>query len=211
MTTDHPSPPRDTSTLAGGDAARRTRRRFTAPVVALIVAALLAGLVAVFARADSTNTTSAASPLMNRPAPALSGDLVDGGSFELARRKGSWVLLNFFDVTCVPCVEEHPELVAFADRQASQPGGAELYSVIWGSEPRASRQFLRDNGATWPIVRDDGSIAVSLAVIKVPETWIIDPNGYVRARLIGAVTADGLDEVLTRLRAAPPPTTAAES
>jgi cytochrome c biogenesis protein CcmG/thiol:disulfide interchange protein DsbE len=38
-------------------------------------------------------------------------------------------------------------------------------------------------------VRDPrGSISVAFGVAQVPETWIIDPNGVVRARFIGEVT-----------------------
>ena len=38
--------------------------------------------------------------------------------FDLARRKGSWVVLNFFNSTCAPCKAEHPELVEFTEQQA---------------------------------------------------------------------------------------------
>jgi hypothetical protein len=38
----------------------------------------------------------------------------------------------------------------------------------------------------------------------VPETWIIDPNGYVRYRSIATVTADGLAATLARLKGQAP-------
>jgi hypothetical protein len=41
---------------------------------------------------------------------------------------------------------------------------------------------------------------VSFGVSKVPETWIIDPNGYVRYRSIATVTADSLASVLAQLK-----------
>ena len=46
----------------------------------------------------------------------------------------------------------------------------------------------------------NGEIYVSFGVSKVPETWIIDPNGYVRFRSIATVTADGLAAVLNQLK-----------
>ena len=45
----------------------------------------------------------------------------------------------------------------------------------------------------------DGSIAVAFGVSKVPETWIIDPDGVIRFRAIAEVTADFLG---TKLAAA---------
>ena len=54
------------------------------------------------------------------------------------------------------------------------------------------------NGGSWPILADDDArIEVAFGVAKVPETWIIDPNGFVVSRHLGGTT----DEQLTRLLA----------
>ena len=51
------------------------------------------------------------------------------------------------------------------------------------------------------IVRDDdGAIAVSFGVAKVPETWVVDANGFVRLRILGAVTADFLTTRISEAR-----------
>jgi hypothetical protein len=39
-------------------------------------------------------------------------------------------------------------------------------------------------------------------VAQVPETWIIDPTGTVRGRVIGEVTAEFLSTTIQRLREA---------
>jgi cytochrome c biogenesis protein CcmG/thiol:disulfide interchange protein DsbE len=41
-------------------------------------------------------------------------------------------------------------------------------------------------------------------VALVPETWIIDPNGFVRRRYISEVTADGLSAVVQAMREGAP-------
>ena len=41
--------------------------------------------------------------------------------------------------------------------------------------------------------------------MKVPETWIIDPSGIVRARVIVPVTADSLSNLLQRVQGAGSP------
>jgi cytochrome c biogenesis protein CcmG/thiol:disulfide interchange protein DsbE len=126
---------------------------------------------------------------------------LDGDSFDLARRKGSWVVLNFFNSTCVPCVQEHPELVAFSEQQAGLVDGAELYTVVNDDRDEAVRRFFADNGGDWPILTDDlGQIAVSFGVAKVPETWVIDPNGVVVQRQISRVAASQLAADLQRFR-----------
>jgi cytochrome c biogenesis protein CcmG/thiol:disulfide interchange protein DsbE len=121
----------------------------------------------------------------------------------LARRKGSWVVLNFFNSTCVPCIAEHPTLVEFARGESTRADGVELYTVVNDDADAAVRDFFAANGGDWPKLRDaDGAIAVAFGVAKVPETWIIDPNGFVRLRIIGQLAGGVLESQMTRLREA---------
>jgi len=111
-------------------------------------------------------------------------------------------VLNFFNSTCVPCRNEHPELVAFHRAQEFSPAPVELYSVVNDDSDEAVRAFFGANGGDWQKVRDDdGAIAVAFGVARVPETWIIDDNGFVRVRIIGEVTAEFLDGQIASLRA----------
>lgn len=186
---------------AGGRPARRSR---LAPIVVLVVAALLAGLFVVLAGSNPSTNESAETYLMDRPAPEAVGVLDDGAAFDLGRRRGSWVVLNFFTSDCIPCIQEHPELVAFAEQQAGLGvQGAELYTVVFDDDRSRVEAFFEENGGEWPIVYDDrGAIAVNFGVSKVPETWVIDPYGVVRARYISRVTADYLGNQLQALREA---------
>lgn len=198
------SPDQSVPAADGAPSSPTPRRRPLAPFVALAVAALLSGLVFVFAGATGGGGDPAATPLLNKPAPAVQGLLVDGDAevtervWHLSRQKGDWVVLNFFDSTCVPCVNEHPELVQFAADQEAI-GGARMISVAFGNGPaetRNSARWLRENDATWDVVHDNGSIANAFAVAKVPETWIIDPYGFVARRYISEVTAEQLNTQL---------------
>ncbi|NNE12018.1 MAG: hypothetical protein HKN41_07200, partial [Ilumatobacter sp.] len=85
------------------EAATSTTRRI-APLVVGVVAVVLAALVWILAGADEPGGASSDSPLLGRPAPASVGMFADGTTFELSRRKGSWVVLNFFTHNCVPCI-----------------------------------------------------------------------------------------------------------
>jgi len=178
------------------------RKRRVAPFVALAVAAVLAGLFVVLAGSDTSTNETADTPLLDEPAPEAVGVRADGSAFDLARRKGSWVVLNFFTSTCVPCQQEHPDLVRFAEQQAALGGdGAELYTVVYDDDREAVEEFFAANGGEWPVVYDDdGSIAVAFGVSQVPETWIVDPTGVVRGRVISRVTADFLGTEIQRLR-----------
>jgi len=188
------------------DRAPASSRRI-APFVVLGVAVVIVALLVFLATGDASRDDSVSSALIDKPAPATRGELVGGGSFDLSRRKGSWVVLNFFDPACVPCVGEHPELVAFAEQQAGIDDGAELYTVISrqisprGDDVSDIVDFFAEHGGDWPVIEDPtGGISVEYGVSQVPETWIVDPTGIVRKRFAGAITADGLSAVLQSLR-----------
>ena len=183
------------------------RRRHPARVAAIAVALVLACFVVLAAVVKSGTKDTAATPLLGRAAPVVQTTTIDGQPFDLATRRGSWVVLNFFSTWCVPCVQEHPNLVRFAAGQAAQPDGAELYSVVFNDDPAKVQRFFADNGGDWPrLVDPDGRIQVAFGVAKSPETWIIDPNGVVRARIITTATSEGLTSLLDQLQSGAPPT-----
>ena len=180
-------------------------RRRIAPIVVLVVAAVLGGLFWVLAGSKPENDTSGiiGSHLLGDPAPSVRSTTLDDESFDLARRKGSWVVLNFFNSTCVPCIAEHPELMAFAEQQTAMGAdGAELYTILqFGDRIDSVRAFFDERGGDWPVVRDDdGGINVSFGVAQVPETFIIDPDGIVRLRWAGPIDAATLTALVQQQR-----------
>ena len=171
---------------------------------ASLAAVLAVGLLIVLVRADPDAGSTAQTTLLDQPAPAVTGTLEDGSTFELSRRRGSWVVLNFFTSTCVPCQREHPELVAFDQEQAGLGSlGAELHTIVQHDDREAVERFFAENGGDWPVVFDDEfRFRNAFGVAQVPETWIIDPTGTVRGRVIGEVTAEFLSTTIQRLREA---------
>jgi cytochrome c biogenesis protein CcmG/thiol:disulfide interchange protein DsbE len=180
------------------------RRR--APFIALAVAAVLGALFWVLASSASGPTDKSGvieSPLLGRPAPSLRSSTLDDQPFDLARRKGSWVVLNFFNSTCAPCRAEHPALVEFTKQQASfGDQGAELYTVLQYLDDVGNvKSFFINRGGDWPIVRDDdGTINVAFGVAQVPETFIIDPDGVVVTRWAGQIDANTLSQLVQQQR-----------
>lgn len=174
-----------------------------APFIALGVAVAMIGLIVLLIGADPNSPGRVAqSPLIGKPAPESVGELDDGTPFDLSRRKGSWVVLNFFQSSCIPCIAEHPELVEFVEQQ-QQLGidGAEFYSVVTGDTKENVDEFFENEGGDWPAVYSEGDqITVAFGVAQVPETWIIDPRGTVQARFQGEVTAELLNVTIQQIR-----------
>jgi cytochrome c biogenesis protein CcmG/thiol:disulfide interchange protein DsbE len=185
-----------------GDDAPAGGRPRTALVAASVVAVLVALFVAVLAtRAPSTERVSRR-PLIGKLAPAVAGTTLDGSAFDLADLRGRWVLVNFYATWCVPCIAEHPELAAFQEGHADA-GDASVVSVLFDDEPEDARKTFDDLGGDWPVVIDgEGAVGVAYGVARVPESFLVAPDGTVVQRLVGGVTARQLDDLLARYEAA---------
>jgi len=183
----------------------------TALVVSLVVAVLVALLVAVLATRDSSNERTTQSPLIGKIAPVAAGETIDEGSFSTADQRGRWVVLNFFASWCIPCLEEHPELLAF-DAAHRAEGDAVVASVTFDDRAEDARGFFAEHGGDWPVIDDpENSIGVAYGVAQVPETFVISPNGTVVQRFAGPVTQAALEELIASYsQGEPPPTSDAE-
>jgi cytochrome c biogenesis protein CcmG/thiol:disulfide interchange protein DsbE len=192
--------PGETST--GPSTPGPSRRRRIAPLVVGVIAIAVAALFWVLAQADPDRVETSETPLIGQVAPASVGEMADGRPFQLSRRKGSWVVLNFFSHNCVPCIREHPELITFHEQQrALGVEGAELYTIVRDSTQEQVEDFFAERGGDWPVVYDTRYEFVNdFGVALVPETWIIDPNGVVRNRFVSEVTAEGLGQLLQQYR-----------
>lgn len=144
----------------------------------------MALLVILLASGAPAQERLAKSPLVGKLAPSIDGTTTTGEKFTLDRLRGQWVVVNFFGSWCTPCIQEHPELVAFSD------------------SPTNVQRFFEERGGTWPVLaRDTNGIAVAYGVIKVPETYLVAPTQLIVAKLVGGVTADGLDALIAKYSA----------
>jgi cytochrome c biogenesis protein CcmG/thiol:disulfide interchange protein DsbE len=83
-----------------------------------------------------------------------------------------------------------------------QPAGVELVGISYADEVGDAMGFRRKLGGTWPLVNDPGDrTALEYGVRGVPETFVVDGQGVIMAKLIGAVREGTLDEVLEQIRA----------
>ena len=168
----------------------------TALVTSVIVAVAVALLVVVLATRDSSTERTTQSPLIGEIAPDVSGETIDGEEFSLADQRGRWVVLNFFGSWCIPCLEEHPDLLAF-DAAHRAEGDAVLVSATFDDVAEDAREFFDEHGGDWPVIDDpENRIGVAYGVAQVPETFVIAPNGTVVQRFVGPVSRGALDELI---------------
>ena len=176
------------------------RKRRTALWTATAFGVVLALLVVVLATRDPATDRVVKSPLLGKQAPATSGTTIDGEEFDLADLEGQWVLVNFLASWCVPCQREHDDLKQFDEVHAATRD-ASVISVVFEDDVRAVRAYFEERGGDWPVVRDDnGALAVAWGVPRVPESYLVAPNGLVVLKVSGEVTYAGIEQRLEELR-----------
>jgi len=104
-------------------------------------------------------------------------------SIHLANYRGKVVLLNFWWSECEPCIAELPSLL---ELHRDQPDLA-ILAVSIDEDPDSYSRFLVRRHVDLITVRDPNQSAAKLyRTEQWPETYVIDRNGIIRRKFIGA-------------------------
>jgi peroxiredoxin len=118
-------------------------------------------------------------------APDFTLEDKDGKPWRLKDQRGKIVVMNFWTITCQPCVEEMPSLITLADI-AKKRKDIELVAITtdkdWATvaaifPPRSNLKVLFDPSKK--------VVKAKYGSKLFPETWVIDGDGVVRMRVDG--------------------------
>ncbi|MBU6223976.1 MAG: DsbE family thiol:disulfide interchange protein [Burkholderiales bacterium] len=153
------------------------------------------------------------SPLIGKPAPAFTSVTLESDkTFSPQQMLGKVWLLNVWATWCVACRQEHPVLVAFSEKNNIPIIGLS-YKEIQPQDPAYKQsdatklQLARERSAIWlqrygnpyatSVMDLDGRVGIQYGVYGVPETYVIDQQGVIRFKHVGAVTPQLLaDKIL---------------
>ena len=159
--------------------------------VPLLVFAAFGGLAAVGLQRDDPE--SLPSVLVGRAAPEVqSAPLLDYPEFQTDDLKGEGIkLVNFWASWCAPCRAEHPNLMELAKDYP-------IYGINQDYGPKEARGFMLELGNPYSGLLYDPKKRQSIdwGVYGLPETFVIDGEGKIRARIAGPLTQRVIEETL---------------
>lgn len=124
---------------------------------------------------------------VGEPAPAYAAATLAGDTVALRELRGQAVLLNLWATWCPPCREEMPGLQALHEEFAEEGLRVVGVSIDAESADAEVRRFLRENAITFTILHDPRErVSRTFRTTGVPETFLINREGMLVARWIGA-------------------------
>ncbi len=136
-----------------------------------------------------------ASALIGEPVPTFSLARLDAPSSLFTEKAlGKRVtLLNVWATWCYACGLEHGMLM-----KIKQDYQVPIYSINYKDDPVAARTWLQQKGNPYVMTGSDskGDAAIDLGIYGTPETFVINAQGEIVYRHVGAITQKAWDEVL---------------
>lgn len=125
------------------------------------------------------------SALIGKPVPAFALPSLDEPGRTLTEQdfRGEVALVNVWATWCPTCRAEH----AMFNKLASQ--GVTIHGVNYKDNSEAARRWLEELGNPYQLNVEDpqGSLGINLGVYGAPETFLIDADGVIHYKYIGAV------------------------
>ncbi|WJY96679.1 TlpA family protein disulfide reductase [Corynebacterium fournieri] len=127
----------------------------------------------------------------------------DGETIRLSDFDGEIVVLNAWGQWCAPCRAEVDDLQQTHEHLQAKNAGTVLGINVRDPNPQIARDFLTDNGVTYPSIYDPPfKTAASLGGVPssvIPTTIVLDKQHRPAAVFLREITADDLLEVVDRL------------
>ncbi len=144
------------------------------------------------------------SALIGKSAPLLEIPALDAATRGFGPRElasGHVTVVNVFASWCAPCHSEAPVIATLANRKDFA-----LFGLVQKDTPAKIRDFFAESGGN-PFQRvaldADGRASIEWGVYGVPETFVVDGRGIIRARIAGEITEEVLNtQLLPAIRAA---------
>ncbi len=134
----------------------------------------------------------------------VAGTTLEGEQLALDDFAGDVVVVNIWGSWCAPCRAEAPALQQVS--VDAEKDGVQFVGINTRDQEAAAIAFEKNFGITYPsLVDTDGRLQLafrdSLPANSIPSTLVIDRNGLVAARVLGASTYSELTDLVDQVAA----------
>jgi len=130
-------------------------------------------------------------PQVGAPAPDFHLTALDGRALSLADFRGKTLVINVWATWCPPCREETPDVLAVAKRELAR-GGVAFLGVDTTETAPVVRAFVASKGVPYPQAIGDDGFVRAFDVHAYPTTFVVGPDGVLRARYVGNISQPAL-------------------
>jgi peroxiredoxin len=133
-----------------------------------------------------------------QPAPAFS--LVDtaGNTVSSSQMQGKVVVVNFFTIWCQPCRHEMPDLNAIYNENKDK--GLSMVGICLNADPNQLKVLVTQLKLDYPVLLGTEKVNKDFGeIVGVPTTFIIDKQGKVADKIVGARKKDEFMAVIKPL------------
>ena len=138
--------------------------------------------------------------------PAASGNVapdftvtdLDGRKLTLSDFKGKVVLLDFWATWCAPCRTEIPHFVEMQNEYG--PQGFQVIGISMDDDAKPVREFYQQFKLNYPVAVGDDKLAERFGgVLGLPVNFIIDREGRIHSKHLGATDVSVFDQEVSEL------------
>jgi peroxiredoxin len=110
-----------------------------------------------------------------------------GGEWKMSDQRGKVIVMNFWTVTCRPCIQEMPTIELLAEITEDW-GDVEIVAVSTDRTWEEAETIIPRTSRITSLLDSERKVVTGqFGTNLFPETWIIDADGVVRFRFDGAL------------------------
>lgn len=179
----------------------KSKARVWTSILPLFIFLGIAGASYSLLSTEGRDVSALPSALLDKPAPDLSvpelkglmvnSEQIPGMSPNMFKDKIS--IVNVFASWCVPCRQEHPQIVELGKDDRLQ-----IVGLNQRDSTKNALRFLEELGNPYDVVGVDraGRASIEWGVYGVPETFIVNHQGRIIYKHVGPISPRGLEEKL---------------
>jgi cytochrome c biogenesis protein CcmG/thiol:disulfide interchange protein DsbE len=126
------------------------------------------------------------SPLIGKSLPDYEIEFMSesNNSLDDLMNRPGFKIINFWASWCLPCLVEHPILMALRGKE-----NLTIIGINYKDNKEDASEFLREHGDPYDFIGidKDGFFGIEMGITGVPETFVVDENGKVMIRHVGPI------------------------